>query len=105
MSTADIFSMDYSAMGNLAKEVTTMNEDFQTMIAGLATLVESLEGQWQGKAQVEFAAAYSKLKPKLDTISEVLQNYATEINNAATSEQDVESLNKSLFNPVSYPSF
>jgi len=54
---------------------------------------------------VEFAAAYSKLKPKLDTISEVLQNYATEINNAANSEQDVESLNKTLFNPVSYPSF
>ena len=107
MSTANIdnFSMDYSAMGNLAKEVTTMNEDFQTMIAGLTTLVESLEGQWQGKAQVEFAAVYSKLKPKLDTISEVLQDYATEINNAATSEQDVESLNKSLFNPVSYPSF
>ena len=107
MSTANIdkFSMDYSAMGNLAKEVTAMNKDFQDMIEGLATLVESLDGQWQGKAQVEFAAAYSKLKPKLDTISEVLQNYATEINNAASSEQDVESLNKTLFNPVSYPTF
>ena len=107
MSTANIdnFSMDYSAMGNLAKEVTAMNKDFQDMITNLATLVDSLDGQWQGKAQVEFAAAYSKLKPKLDTISEVLQNYATEINNAATSEQDVESLNKTLFNPVSYPSF
>jgi len=107
MSTANIdqFSMDYSAMGNLAKEVTVMNKEFQDMITNLATLVESLDGQWQGKAQVEFAAAYSKLKPKLDTISEVLQNYATEINNAATSEQDVESLNKTLFNPVSYPSF
>ncbi len=107
MSTANIdnFSMDYSAMGNLAKEVTAMNKDFQDMITNLATLVDSMDGQWQGKAQVEFAAAYSKLEPKLDTISEVLQNYATEINNAATSEQDVESLNKSLFNPVSYPSF
>lgn len=107
MSTANIdqFSMDYSAMGNLAKEVTVMNKEFQDMITNLATLVESLDGQWQGKAQVEFAAAYSKLKPKLDTISEVLQNYATEINNAASSEQDVESLNKTLFNPVSYPSF
>ena len=105
MSTADIFSMDYSAMGNLAKEVTAMNKEFQDMITNLATLVESLDGQWQGKAQVEFAAAYSKLKPKLETISEVLQNYTTEISNAATSEQDVESLNKTLFNPVSYPSF
>ena len=107
MSTANIdnFSMDYSAMGNLAKEVKAMNKDFQDMITNLATLVDSLDGQWQGKAQVEFAAAYSKLKPKLDTISEVLQNYATEINNAASSEQDVESLNKTLFNPVSYPLF
>lgn len=107
MSTANIdnFSMDYSAMGNLAKEVTAMNKDFQDMITNLATLVESMDGQWQGKAQVEFAAAYSKLKPKLDTISEVLQNYATEINNAASSEQDVESLNKILFNPIIHPSF
>ena len=107
MSTANIdnFSMDYSAMGNLAKEVTAMNKDFQDMITNLATLVDSLDGQWQGNAQVEFAVAYSKLKPKLETISEVLQNYATEINSTATSEQDVESLNKSLFNPVSYPSF
>ena len=107
MSTANIdnFSMDYSAMGNLAKEVTVMNKEFQDMITNLATLVESLDGQWQGKAQIEFAAAYSKLKPKLETISEVLQNYATEINSAATSEQDLESLNKTLFNPVSYPSF
>lgn len=105
MSTAEVFSMDYSAMGELAKEVTVMNKDFQEMITNLTSLVESLDGQWQGKAQVEFAAAYSKLKPKLDTISEVLQNYATEINNAANSEQDVESFNKTLFNPVSYPSF
>lgn len=107
MSTANIddFSMDYSAMSNLAKEVTAMNEEFQTMIADLATLVGSLDGQWQGKAQIEFAAAYSKLKPKLYAISEVLQNYATEINNAATSEQDLESSNKTLFTPISYPSF
>jgi WXG100 family type VII secretion target len=102
---ADIVSMDYSAMGNLANEVTAMNREFQDMITNLATLVDSLDGQWQGKAQVEFAAAYSKLKPKLDTISEVLQNYATEINNVVIREQDMESLNKSLFNPVNYPSF
>ena len=106
MSTANIdqFSMDYSAMGNLAKEVTVMNKEFQDMITNLATLVESLDGQWQGKAQVEFAAAYSKLKPKLDTISEVLQDYATEINNAVISEQDLESSNKTLYKPV-YPPF
>lgn len=105
MSTADIVSMDYSAMGNLAKEVTSMNQDFQEMINNLASLVESLDGQWQGKAQVEFAVAYSKLKPKLDTVSEVLQNYAIEINNAAAAEQDVEAFNKTLFNPINNPSF
>ena len=89
--------MDYSAMGNLAKEVTAMNKDFQDMITNLATLVDSLDGQWQGKAQVEFAAAYSKLKPKLDTISDMLQNYATEINNASANEQELEAVSKTLF--------
>jgi len=105
MSTANIdkFSMDYSAMGNLAKEVTAMNKEFQDMITNLATLVESLDGQWQGKAQVEFAAASSNINPKLETISNVLQSYATEINNAATGEQDLESFNKTLFHPISHP--
>ena len=104
MANIEDFSMDYSAMGNLAKEVTTMNDDFQKMIENLAKLVDSLDGQWQGHAQVEFAAAYSELKPKLDTISETLKNYATEINNAAFGEQDLESSNKKLFDHISYPS-
>ncbi len=103
MSTTDITSMDYSAMSELAKEVRTMNDDFQEMIKNLDSLVESLDGQWQGKAQVEFATAYSKLKPKLQTISETLQNYATEIENATSNEKDLEDFNKKLFNPITYP--
>ena len=105
MSKQNDFAMDYEAMAELAKQVDVMQTDFVQMLDSLDDLVESVDGQWQGKAQVEFATAYSKLRPKLETIGEVLQNYATEINNAASSEQDVESLNKTLFNPVSYPTF
>lgn len=105
MSMQNDFAMEYDAIAELAKQVNGMQTDFADMIKSLDELVTSVDSQWQGKAQVEFAVAYSKLRPKLDAISTVLQNYATEINNAATSEQDVESLNKTLFNPVSYPSF
>lgn len=105
MSEKTDFSMEYTALKELAESVTEMNTDFQEMIKKLSTLVETLDGQWQGKAQVEFAAAYEKLAPKLETISEVLDKYAIEINNAVTGEQDVESSNKNLYKPISYPTF
>lgn len=100
MSKQNDFAMDYSALAELAKQVSNMQTDFTYLLKSLDDLVASLDGQWQGKAQVEFAVAYSKLKPELDTISEVLQNYATEINNAVVNEQDMECINKALANKL-----
>jgi WXG100 family type VII secretion target len=96
MSKQNDFAMDYDALSELAKQVGDMQTEFDQMLKSFDELVVSVDGQWQGKAQVEFAVAYSKLRPKLDAISTVLQNYATEINNAATNEQALESINERL---------
>ena len=105
MSKQNEFAMDYDPMLELAKQVGDMQTDFAEMLSSLDSLMESVDGQWEGKAQVEFAVAYSKLRPKLKTISEVLANYATAINGAVTNEQDLESFNKTLYNPISSPTF
>ena len=105
MSKKNDFSMDYDALKKLAEEVCQMQEDFEKMRKQLGELADSLDGQWQGKAQAEFSSAYKKLQPKLTTISEVLSDYATEITNAANGEKELESFNKTLFKPIDYLSF
>ena len=80
MKTAD-FSMNYDSMELLAAEVIHMQMDFDEMCKTLDSLVESLNGQWQGSAQKEFAVAYSNLKPELDTISKTLIKFSKQVNN------------------------
>lgn len=82
--------MNYSSMNDLARQVSALQQNFDTMRSELNSLVESLDGEWQGKAQKEFAAAYGKLKPKLETISEVLQQFSTEVLNATIQESELE---------------
>ena len=100
MSTADI-SMDYSAMLSLASEVDGISADFSQMIKNFDSLVESLDGQWEGAAQKDFAAAYGKLKPKLETIGDVLSKYSTAINKVASGEESTENQLAAKFNPFS----
>lgn len=96
MSTAD-FSMSYSAMKQLISEITGLHETFETMCNNLDSLVNSLDGQWQGAAQKEFAAAYSKLRPKLKAIGEMLGKYPAAISNVSGQEAETEASNASLF--------
>ena len=82
--------MNYDSMEALADQVETMRTDFEDMCKNLDSLIEDLNGKWQGKAQIEFAAAYKKLRPKLETINEVLSQYSVEILNAVAKESEVE---------------
>lgn len=89
MKTVD-FSMDYSSMESLASDVVNMQTDFEEMCKSLESLVESLEGQWQGSAQKEFAIAYSKLKPQLDSISDVLKHFSERLNKLSPKIQNAD---------------
>lgn len=82
--------MEYSSMEALADEVDNIQKDFLSMCKDLDTLVESLEGQWQGTAQKEFAVAYSKLRPKLTEIGNVLEKYTKAIKQTVTNEEETE---------------
>lgn len=101
MSTADI-SMDYSSVKTLAVQVKAMQEDFDTMCTDLCWLVDSVSNSWEGKAQVEFSAAYSKLARKLNIISEVLGQYAKELNNAIIAEAETETVNAKMLKETSF---
>ena len=89
MKTVD-FSMDYSSMESLASDVVNMQTDFEKMCKSLESLVESLEGQWQGSAQKEFAIAYSKLKPQLGSISDVLKHFSERLNKLSPKIQNAD---------------
>ena len=84
------FSMGYGPMLSFADEIARTQEDFAQVCSSLDELVGSLEGKWTGKAQVEFAAAYRELKPKLVTIGSVLEAYATAIKQAAEAEENAD---------------
>lgn len=104
MKTAD-FVMDYESVTILAKEITQAQADFENLLVNLDSLVETMSGRWKGKAQVEFATAYSDLKPKLEIVSTVLENYATALSAAVSNEASLEEAGVNTYSNMGIPSF
>lgn len=102
--TADI-AMDYSALETLVSEINSINADFREMCKELDSLACSLDGIWQGQAKTEFATSYNQLRPKLDSISSVLNKYSDEITNAANNEMNLEAQSRIAINHIILPSF
>ena len=86
---ADV-SMTFHSLEDLSREIGNIQADFDNMRTGFDSLVQSLDGLWQGAAQKEFAVAYDKLKPKLATVSEVLSKYSEEISGAAKKQRTLD---------------
>ena len=101
MSTADI-SMSYGSMEALAKEINNVNGEFNTMRSGLASLVSSLNGEWEGAAKKEFEVAYSKLAPKLEAIGNVLTRYTAAVNTVAENTKSTDSGTAQLVNDTDF---
>lgn len=68
-------SVSYSAVAELAKDVSQLRQDFSDMRGSLSSLVSDMEKQWQGKAEKEFSTAYNTLKDKLNVIDEVMKHF------------------------------
>ena len=97
--------MDYNSIIRLGEEIRRIHSEHSELLTDLDTLVMSLDGQWTGKAQKEFAIAYDKLRPRLLTINKVLDQYAVEVTRAASCEAELESINKTLYDPITKQSF
>ncbi len=78
--------MGYNSVTGLAKEVSAIQTDYETVLAELDALVKALDGQWEGAAQKEFMTAYNKLKPSLKTVSVTLKRYTDSIGKAVSYE-------------------
>ena len=83
--------MDYAAMTNLANAVANLRTEIDEMSTDLDSLVNSLDGQWVGKAQVEFAASYKKLKPQIQEIGNTLEEFSKQVNSASNLTQETDS--------------
>lgn len=101
MATED-FVMSFDSVESLATQFYALYEEFEAMCANLNALVESTEGHWKGSAQVEFAISYEKLKPKLETITEVLRQYYIEVSSALLNETAMETINRIGFEQIGF---
>ena len=104
MFMADLV-MNYQSIYDLKREVSTMEEEFSELLTNLDALVGNINGKWRGKAQVEFATAYSELQPKLETMYKVLHNYATALSSIASNQNELEQTHATMFSNVGIPSF
>lgn len=104
MATVDNqdFSMQYDSALGIAKAIDDKRLDFNGMCETLKSLVDSLDGQWEGKAQYEFQTAYKKLKSKLSVISKTMEAYSKEIRTTVQSEQETEEESSGFFDWLSF---
>jgi WXG100 family type VII secretion target len=72
-------TMTYEAMKNASSQIKTHKTNFDDMISGMTTIVNSLNGQWEGVAKEEFESAFQSLKPTLQKFSQLLERYYEEL--------------------------
>ena len=96
---ADV-SIDYSTLETIASKAKGLQVQFDEMREALKSLVDDLGGQWQGAGKTEFLAAYSNLKPKLNTISTTLGGYETALKGAVNYELKTENATATTFKSI-----
>ena len=101
---ADI-SIEFNSIELLANEITKLQLEYDRMLKDLRILVNSMDGQWQGKAQLQFAEDYKTLKPKLEIINTLLAEYSKTLSDVVAREMELERDNSNLFSNVAYPTF
>lgn len=106
MSVKNDISMNYSEMSKLSYNVQRKQQEYEKMLNNLDALVQELNNEWAGNAQVEFATAYSKLKPKLKAVSNVLSNYSKAITDVMSCQEELDKSTASINRKTLYtPSF
>lgn len=94
-------AMCYASVEELAKQVKQSREQFDEMRKNLASLKNNLTGLWQGKSRSLFISSYEDLEIKLESISEVLGNYADEFALAVEQQKEEEFVREKGFSELS----
>ena len=79
---ADV-KMTYTAMEENANKVQQHKEEFDSMITGMTNVIATLRGSWEGPAMVAFENAFEEVRPKLNSLSVLLDNFRKELAQAA----------------------
>lgn len=96
---ADV-SMSYTAVENLADEVSQMQTQLEEILDSLDALVNSKTGKWKGRAHQKFVSSYQSLEPKLRDICKGLGGYASEIRKAASDQANTDKTSAKNFTSV-----
>lgn len=77
-------------MKGKASEVRRIKTQYDEAMTNLNTLVLSLDEIWAGKGQESFTSRYNDIKPTLNAFSEMIEQYAGDLDFAADSMTETD---------------
>jgi len=92
--------MDYAVVSGIGKEAAAIQSEFVALLSKVDSLVNSLDGVWQGSAKKEFMTAYDKLKPRFKAVSGNLTDYSNALRFVISTEQQTERQTATTFKPL-----
>lgn len=98
---ADI-TMSYSSLQEAAGKVNTAKGDLEQVISFLTSAVSALEGTWSGESYNAFVNAWNESKPTMERLKEAVGNFAPELNNAVTRQQETEAMSSVRMENLSF---
>lgn len=78
-------------MRSRASEYRTEGNKLEDIISTMDTLLENLQGEWEGAASESYASRYAELKPGFQKARDLIEEIATSLETVATTMEDTDS--------------
>lgn len=75
--------MDPDLMDQRANEYRAEGDNINAVITKLDSLLETLNGEWEGKSCEAFTTRFTELRPSFTNMEQLVRDIATSLNNAA----------------------
>ena len=77
-------------MNTDAKDISSAAADYLASVKTLYGAVEELSNSWKGTDNTEYANKVNSYKDEIDALGKIVNNYATFLNRAAASLQELQ---------------
>ncbi len=85
------FTVSSQMLRDKAAGIRGKNSEFTGLTDEITQLINSLSSSWEGDAYTNFVSKFEGLKPSFTAYSQVIEEYAAFLENAATSYEQAES--------------
>lgn len=98
---ADV-AMTYEALYEAAGKVNQAESDLGTVITNITNAIAALEGQYEGASYRALVNAWNESKPTMERLKLAIGNFAPELNNAVTRQQEAEATSSVRMDDLSF---